>query len=190
MEIETVRKHTDKKLRELESASRQCRMMGKETRKAQSHLDALYEAQELVQSVAQQVQQRAHSRIADVVTRSLEAVFDEPYTFRIHFERKRGQTEARLAFERDSVEIDPMSAAGGGVVDVAAFALQLSCLVLSKPQTRQTLILDEPFKYVSEEYRSRIRSLLEMLAEEMKVQILMVTHIDALKMGKTIQLEA
>jgi len=83
-----------------------------------------------------------------------------------------------------------MTAAGGGVVDVAAFALRLSCLMLSKPPLRRILILDEPFKYVSERrgYRERVRQLLESLAEEMGIQILMVTHIEALQTGDIVEL--
>jgi len=86
------------------------------------------------------------------------------------------------------VEVDPLSASGGGVVDVAAFALRLSCLCLSKPKRRHLLVLDEPFKFVSEEYRHRIRGMMEKLSEEMGVQIIMVTHIKELETGKVIRL--
>ncbi len=145
-------------------------------------------AQGLVQAVAQQIQEQMHNRIASVVGRALEAVFDEPYEFRIKFEQKRGHTEASLAFVRDGLEIDPMTASGGGVVDVAAFALRLACLLLHRPPLRRVIILDEPFKFVSAEYRGRLRLLLERLAEEMKVQIIMVTHIPELTTGKVIQI--
>jgi len=88
--------------------------------KAEEALVNLETAQEIVQTVAQSIQQQIHTRIADVVSRCLSAVFDEPYEFRIIFEQKRGKTEARLIFVRDEQEIDPMTAAGGGVIDVAA----------------------------------------------------------------------
>ena len=145
-------------------------------------------AQGLVQAVAQQIQQQAHNRIASVVSRALEAVFDEPYEFCINFEQKRGRTEAGLVFVRDGMEVDPMTASGGGVVDVAAFALRLSCLMLHRPPLRRLLILDEPFKFVSAEYRGRLRVLLDTLSKEMGVQMLMVTHILELKAGKVIDL--
>ena len=123
-----------------------------------------------------------------MVSRCLEAVFDEPYEFHLNFELKRGRTEARLSFVRDGVEVDPLTASGGGVVDVAAFALRLSCLMLAQPPLRRLLVMDEPFKYVSEEYRERIRVLLETLATEMGVQFVMVTHITELKTGTVIEL--
>ena len=146
------------------------------------------EAQVVVQGVAQTIQQQAHARIAAVVSRCLETVFEEPYTFRIAFEQKRGKTEARLYFEREGMEIDPLTASGGGVVDVAAFALRLSCILLSKPPLRRLIVLDEPFKFVSADYRARVRLMLETLAEELDLQVILVTHTTELETGTVIAL--
>lgn len=152
-------------------------------------LSAIVEAQSTAQGVAAEVQASAHDRIARVVSRCLAAVFDEPYEFRVTFDRKRGKTEARLGFVRDGVEMDPLTAAGGGVVDVAAFALRLAALVLARPARRRLVVLDEPFKFVSAEYRGAVRGMLEMLAEDMDVQFVIVTHIDELKTGTVIEVE-
>jgi DNA repair exonuclease SbcCD ATPase subunit len=146
------------------------------------------QAQRLIQRGAQTVQQQAHKRIASVVSKCLESILDEPYDFRINFERKRGKTEARLVFYRDGIEFDPLSSTGGGVVDIAAFALRVACIMLERPAKRRLLVLDEPFKFVSEQYRDRIRLMLETLAEEMQVQFIIVTHIDELKTGTIIDL--
>ena len=146
------------------------------------------EAQKIVQLVAQTVQQQAHDRIAGVVTRCLEAVFEDPYQFKIVFEQKRGRTEARLIFARDGVEVDPMSASGGGAVDVAAFALRLSCLVLARPPVRRVLVMDEPFRFVSVKYRERVRAMLEGLSEELGVQFIFVTHMTELRTVTVIEL--
>jgi hypothetical protein len=150
--------------------------------------ERLQEAQIILQTVTQAIQQQVHEKISGVVSKCLEAVFEEPYTFRIVFEQKRGRTEARLVFLRAGQELDPMTAAGGGVVDVTAFALRLACLVLAKPTLRRLVILDEPFKFVSAAYRGRVRTMLETLADELKVQFIMVTHIPELQTGTVVDL--
>lgn len=155
---------------------------------SENHATDCEEAQRVVQLVAQTVQKQAHDKIAGVVSRCLEAVFDEPYEFQIHFEQKRGRTEARLVFVRDGNEVDPMTGSGGGVVDVAAFALRVACILLSKPQVRRVLIMDEPFRFVSACYRPRLRGMLEQLAKELGMQFIQVTHIEELKTGKVIEL--
>lgn len=157
-------------------------------KRAAEYREDVEETQIIVQTVAQAVQQQIHNRVAGVVSQCLEAVFDDPYEFQIVFEQKRGKTEARLVFVRDGLEVDPMTASGGGVVDVAAFALRLSSLLLLRPAVRRVIVADEPFRFVSAQYRGRIRAMLEGLAEDMGIQFIIVTHIDDLKMGTIVDL--
>ncbi len=145
-------------------------------------------AQSVLQDLAKTVQEQAHERIANVVTTCLRTVFDDPYTFKINFERKRGRTEAKLVFERRGLEIDPLTASGGGVIDVAAFALRVSCLMLRRPKLSRIIVLDEAFKFVSASYRPRIQQMLEQLTEELGLQIIQVTHIPELEIGQIIRL--
>ncbi len=84
--------------------------------------------------------------------------------------------------------MDPTASVGGGVVDVASFALRLACLLLASPKRRRLLCLDEPFKHLSENYRPAVRELIEVLAREMDVQFIIVTHSNELKIGKVIEL--
>lgn len=157
-------------------------------KKIDQRLKTVIDCQELGQIVAQGVQQRAHAMISRVVSKCLETIFCEPYEFQIVFERKRGKTEARLVFERDGMEIDPMTASGGGVLDIASFALRLAAITLTKPHSRRVLVMDEPFRFLSEEYREKTRDLLEDLAREYGFQFVMVTHIKELVCGKHISL--
>lgn len=146
------------------------------------------DALEIIQAVAETIQEQTHKQIAHVVSRCLTAVFEEPYEFKIHFERKRNRTEVRLVLERDGLELDnPMDAAGGGVIDVAGFALRLSCLLLRRPAKRRLVVLDEPFRFLSVQYRLHIPTMLRCLAEEFDVQFLMVTHFEELETGKVIR---
>lgn len=154
---------------------------------ADQKLDDALKAQTIIQNVAEVVQQEAHKRIASIVTRCLKSVFDKPYQFEIRFSQKRGRTEASLVFVRDGMEIDPMSSSGGGVIDVAAFALRLSCLLLLRPPVRRLLVLDEPWKHLSEQYRPRMRELIETLADELQMQFVIVTHSEEFRIGKVVE---
>ena len=147
------------------------------------------EAQTAAQTIAATIQEQAHLQIATVVSQCLAAVFEEEaYTFRIQFEEKRGKTEARLVFERDGLELDPLASTGGGPVDVAAFALRLVVLALSRPSQRKVLFLDEPFRYVSREYLPRVRTMLEAVAQQFHTQIVMVTHQQGLRTGTIVEI--
>ena len=147
------------------------------------------EAHVAIQQVATSIQQKAHDRIAAIVTRCLKTVFEEDLEFRIFFETKANRTEARLAFVKDGKEVDPMEESGGGLVDVAAFAVRLSCLLLAKPPLRKLLILDEPFRFLSREYRERMKDLLLTLSSELGVQFIIVTHIEEFRVGTVVELQ-
>lgn len=94
-----------------------------------------------------------------------------------------------MLFIREGQSFDPTRSVGGGVVDVAAFALRMACLSLARPQRRRLLILDEPFRFVSRGYRPRLRALLQQLTKDMGIQIVMVTHLQDLVVGKVVEIE-
>ena len=190
MSLDKYRRRLKGLVPEYNSACATVKSEKKELRRAQRSLQHCKQAQEALQQIAAGVQESAHSQIASVVSRCLETIFEDPYEFVIHFEKKRGKTEARLTFMRNGNEVDPKSAAGGGVVDVAAFALRLSALSLRQPQLRPLLVMDEPFKWVHPAgRREQIQQLLNTLSKELSFQFLIVTGIDDLKTGTIVDLD-
>jgi DNA repair exonuclease SbcCD ATPase subunit len=183
--IESLRRRLEKSLGTYRQAGQKLEEERVALKRLERREDGLLEAQVLAQQVAQQVQTQVHAKVAEIVTRALE-IFDEPYEFRIEFERKRGRTEARLVFLKEGLEVDPLTASGGGVVDVAAFALRVACLLLSRPPRRRLLVLDEPLKMLSAEYRDRARALLESLSSDLGVQFVVVTHDPRLRAGSVL----
>jgi len=151
---------------------------------AEEQLTHATEARKIVQTLAATVQQTIHSHIAGIVSRCLKAVFGkEAPDFNILFEEKRGKTEARLVFVVNGEEVDPMFASGGGIIDVASFALRCAVIMLNRPKLRPVLFLDEPFRFLSVEYRTTMRVVLEQLADELGFQFVMVTHIPEFSVG-------
>ncbi len=191
MNLTRTRKRVDNIVRKLECAEITHCQEKFNLEQVQQLLTNTEEAQVIAQQIAQAIQQQAHKRIAGVVSKCLEAVFtgEDVYGFKIDFERKRGRTEAKLMLTKNGHEIDdPLDFDSGGVCEVAAFALRLSCLVLSKPRLRKVIIFDEPFKSISDDYLDNVRMLLDRLSEEFGVQFIIVTHIKQLETGKVIRL--
>jgi DNA repair exonuclease SbcCD ATPase subunit len=189
-ELDHFRRKADKMLEGRRQAVLAVQAERKSLEAMEARLADALEAQGIVQAVAALVQQQAHSRIAGVVSRCLRAVFGpQAPSFEIKFEQKRGRTEARLVFVKNGNEMDPEGSSGGGAIDVAAFALRLAALVLTRPRPRRLLILDEPMKWVNgDEAQARVGDLLKCLAEEFHVQIIMVTDDDWLKVGRVVEL--
>lgn len=159
----------------------------KQLRKAKREADGVAAGLAYVIKAAQQVQRKAHTQIAHIVTLCLHAVFTTAYNFRIDFETKRNKTVAELVLSKNGHDIgDPIEEDSGGVCDVASYALRLCCLLMAKPARSRVIILDEPFKFVSEEYRANVVQLVKQLAKDFDTQFIIVTNIPELVMGKVV----
>ena len=133
-------------------------------------------ARVILQEVARQTQKELEYRINDLVTAALVAVFPDPYSFELEFVERRNKTEADLWLRRKGERMNPLDAAGGGAVDVAAFALRVALWGIRTPRFHSVLVLDEPFRFLSRELQPKASALLKILSERMGLQILMVSH--------------
>ncbi len=140
--------------------------------------EACEQAQLIIQNVAQLTQKQLEYHVAELVTLAMAAVFDDPYELSIEFTQRRGRTETDLKFIRDGQSIDPLTASGGGAVDVAAFALRVSLWSLALSKTRPTLVLDEPLKWLKGgELPIKGALMIKEISEKLGLQIIMVSHI-------------
>lgn len=137
------------------------------------------EAQIFLQKIAQKTQQNLRYRIEDIVQLALDICFPGKYEFIVDFEIKRGKTEACLSLtDDDGNKINPMDATGGGVVDILSFALRIACWSLGN--TDNTIVLDEPFKYLSKDLIPKGAEIIKRLSHDLKLQFIIVTHIQEL----------
>ena len=69
-----------------------------------------------------------------------------------------------------------MNCAGGGVVDLTAFALRIASYALEQG-IDNVIILDEPFRFISRDLQERASEVLKTLSTKLGLQVIMVTHI-------------
>jgi len=134
------------------------------------------QAREIVRTVGLATQQELQFHISDITSLALDAVFDDPYELKVEFVERRNKTECDLKFVRGDMEIDPMTASGVGAVDIASFALRIASWSMMRPRTRPTIILDEPFRFLSENYQDKASQMLKELSEKLGLQFIIVTH--------------
>ena len=134
------------------------------------------QAKEVVRTVGLVTQQELQFHIEDIVSMALEAVFPDPYKFAVEFVQRRNKTECDLYFVRDENKVDPLTASGVGAVDVASFALRIASWSMMQPRTRNTIILDEPFRYLSENYQEQASKMVKEISEKLGIQFLIITH--------------
>ena len=151
-----------------------------------TELGNLQDAQAEHQQLAEFVQNKVNTYISETVTDCLQIVFGPTVEFKVVFEKKRGRTEGRFVFKKDGRLTDPINADSGGMAQIAAFILR--CICIQMTSRRKVIFLDEPFGGVDEEKTPLIRELLDSLSEEFDMQIIIVTHNEALHSGSVIHL--
>lgn len=137
-------------------------------------------AREIIREVGLATQQQLQFHISEITSLALEAVFTNPYSLVAEFVQRRNKTECDLFFERNAEKIDPLTASGGGAVDVASFALRVASWSMSSPHSRNVLLLDEPFKHLSTELLPKAGEMIKQISEKLGLQIIMVTHSEEL----------
>ncbi len=132
-------------------------------------------AREIVTTVAQATQKAIEIHISSLVSMALASVFPDPYTFELRFVSRRNKTEADLIFIKNNNEVgDLLENGGGGVADVASFALRIALWSLKK--SRATFLLDEPFKFLhSAIYQQKTSNLLQEISKKLIVQFIIVS---------------
>ena len=156
----------------------------KEINRLKGEINFSEQAQAIIQKLSQETQRQLEWHISEIVTLALASTFDNPYIFKAEFVQRRGKTECDLFFERDGFKVDPVAEAGGGAVDVAAFALRVAMWSLVKPRWRNILVFDEPFKNINDKTRrtqERIAEMVKVLSRKLKLQFIIVTMIPELE---------
>jgi predicted ATPase len=161
-ERNAIQKEIDRKENELE--------------KCISERSAAENARIILQTAAKKTQKNLEQHLSEIVTNAFQYVFDDPYTFSPDFVERRNKTECDLWFTKgNKKKLRPRFAAGGGVIDIASFALRLAYWRLEK--SAPIFILDEPFKMLSKKHIPKAVALLNTLAEEFDLQMIINTHI-------------
>jgi DNA repair exonuclease SbcCD ATPase subunit len=129
----------------------------------------------IYQEIGEKTMNNLSFHVSTIVTSALAAVWPDPFGFEVEFTQARNTIECHMFFTKHEHRVKPIESSGGGALDVASFALRLTYWSL-KPN-RPCFILDEPFKYVSNDLQSACSEMVKMLSEKMGVQIIMISHL-------------
>lgn len=136
-------------------------------------------ALEIVKQVGLKTQQELEYHISNLVSAAISSVFPSSnYEFKVKFIERRGRTECDLLLIKDGEEIDPMSAVGGGLVDVISFALRVAFLSMEKDRVTPLLLLDEPFKHLSTDLQDQVGIMLKEISSKIGIQTIYISHAE------------
>lgn len=159
---------------------KQAKVSGKAMKEKKHALRRHERAREIIRIVGLKTQQQLQYHISEITSLAMEAIFPDPYSVVAEFVERRNKTECDIFFQQDEMKVHPLTATGGGAVDVASFALRAASWSMQRPRSRSVLFLDEPFRNLSVDLMPAAAAAIKELSTTLKLQIVLVTHKEAL----------
>lgn len=141
----------------------------------EDQIAVLIKVEELFKFLLDKYVHRYAESFSSVVTEGLQAIFhDQDIEFDIVVTQKNGKVWLDFETVQDGVRGPALQAFGGGVSSVESLLLRL--LVLLKTGLAKYLILDESLAALSEHYVESAGEFIRQMAEELDVNVLLITH--------------
>lgn len=174
--LQNYRNHINKKKVEKTIYDNRLGETGQELISAEDHYNNLLKARFVIAEVAKQTQHKFVQYVENMGTLAIKTVFDRDFRFLVNFEIKRNKSECMLLIqEGDQEPFIPSAELGGGVLDVISFALRIILWSLQNPRTRNTILLDEPFRFLGD-LTPLAGTMLKELSRKMNIQFIVTTH--------------
>lgn len=130
--------------------------------------------------IGEETQREIREYIEDTVTFALQTVLGNQYHFVVDFNYdKRDQAEVTFYLSKNEMLYEPRKdTTSGGAVDICAFSLRMILYTLEDPNPIPVLVLDEPFKNVSQGFIPLVSEMVMELSKMLKLQLIISTHTD------------
>lgn len=133
-----------------------------------------------LQMIGDAARNAAKVELEHLVTNALQFIFGPTYSFKIEVRNTKRGPEAHFYVVTTAGDKEIITSLensrGGGIIDIVSTALRFALLELSSPVSDGPIILDEPFKHVSEEFIDDAATLLRYMVDNSGRQIIMSTH--------------
>jgi len=178
--LNSIKKYYERQVGKREQVEQDIITLQTKLKTNRKEIKNLEKAHEIVKLVGGETQQQVHYHISDITSLALEGVFENPYKLILDFVERRGKIECDLLFERDGERVKPKRASGFGSLDISSLALRIACWSMKSPRTRPTIIIDEPFKHLSEKYHESASQMVKEISSKLGIQFIISTHIPTL----------
>ena len=146
-----------------------------------NHLTNLELSKNIIIELGNKTQENVLNYIENTVTLAIQSVFGDEFKFKITADVKRDQQEIYFFIEHNDNQVEPKEdTMSGGIIDLCSFALRIIYWSLENPRSMPVILLDEPFKHVSEGFRNQVSSFVSELSKLVGIQIIMVSHSENL----------
>jgi DNA repair exonuclease SbcCD ATPase subunit len=113
-----------------------------------------------------------------MVTFALQSIYQQDYKFRLDFDTRGNLGEMNFQIKPPDCEdyLDLKDCTAGGSYDIVALALRFILIQVLRPKIEGFIMLDEPTKQLSKEYRENELNFYKYIADKLGRQLIVITH--------------
>lgn len=149
------------------------------TKEARKKIASHIEARDLLNKSIKIIHENFKFQIEKTITESVQRIFNRDLVFELKYEEKRNRIESIIVIKENGMELNPEDDLGGSIIDIISFTFRIILWSMSSPKTRNTFILDEPFKWTGK-LVAIVGQIIKELSKTLNFQVIMVTHDDEL----------
>jgi len=156
------------------------------------NLDLMKQSNIVLSKLSEKQRKIAAAKLEDLCTFALQYAISPDMIARIKMKPMNNKPTAQLYIYNTVTDVEtiPISADGGGIVDIIATTLRFVLAeVWRDPPIDGPMILDEAYKHLSKEYTSLIAEFLKKLSDDFGRQIIMCTHNDFIAQSADLQIK-
>jgi len=182
MNAQVIERFVSRKTTEKEVFSIQLKEKQTEVINAKKRMSDLTEARRIIVEVSKDTLEQFKEYVESLVTTAINSVFPEKgYRFIVDPVVKSNRSEIYLLVQQgDKEPYIPKDEQGGALLDIISFSLRVVLWSLELPRSRNTLIMDEPFRW-SGALTTLAAQMMKEVSHELGLQIILVTHDERLK---------
>jgi hypothetical protein len=142
----------------------------------------LGDAVSITQKFSDGIQSGVVQRFEDLLTRGVREIFDKDYAIKIELTAKGNGVSAEFyAILPDGKKVSLSRGEGGGLKDLVGILQRVLYVILEPSHPAKLICLDEAGKYIDATRGPAAFSFIANLCKELGVQVIWITHADAIK---------
>jgi len=141
-------------------------------------IESLEKCNFLLQKMSEKQREKACIKLQELCTYALQYSLSDNYESIIEITKYRNKPAVNLYIKKvgSDMKTSPEDSNGGGIVDIISMALRFVTMQILEPQIDGPIILDEPYKMVSEEHIPMISNFIKNLSIDFGRQVILCTH--------------
>lgn len=177
MNLQEIKSKYDRLVWEKINQTKNIQQQNKKIKRLKKEIRLYTESQDILNNSIEIIHKKFKLDVENTITRAIKQVFERDISIELVHDKKRSNLETRIIIKENGENLEPKDDLGGSIIDIISLCFRI--IHWKMTSTRNTFILDEPFKWTGK-LASITGIILKELSKKLNFQVILNTHDNAL----------